>query len=221
METDARLPLPEWGERKDGATGDSRAALHPTLIYRLASILEPLELAALFPRAQPLDVELGSGDGSFAVLYAQRHPDRNLLAVERLLGRLRKVNRKGLRSGLANLRLIRLEASYVVEHLLPRESVRSVHVYFPDPWPKRKHRKNRLVNVRFAELAQQVLVPGGVIYLRTDDEDYFAQMTLVFAANAGFLFAETPPELSGILTDFEKDFLAKGVRTLRAAYQRR
>ena len=141
--------------------------------------------------------------------------------MERLLGRLRKIDRKGLRSGLANLRLIRLEASYVVEHLLPRESVRAVHVYFPDPWPKRKHAKNRLVNARFAESAQQALIPGGVIYLRTDDEDYFEQMTLVFAANAGFLLAETPTELSGILTDFEKDFLAKGVRTLGAAYRRR
>ena len=221
METEARLPLPEGSERNPGATGDSRAAPHPTLICRLASILEPIEPAALFPRPQPLDLELGSGDGSFAALYAQRHPDRNLLAVERLLGRLRKIDRKGLRAGLANLRLIRLEASYLVEHLLPRESVRSMHVYFPDPWPKRKHRKNRLVNARFTELAHQVLIPSGVIYLRTDDEDYFAQMTSVFAANTGFLPAETPPELSGILTDFEKDFLAKGVRTLGAAYRRR
>ena len=70
-------------------------------------------------------------------------------------------------------------------------------------------------------MAQQVLIPGGVVYLRTDDDDYFAQMTSVFAAHTGFLLAETPPELSGILTDFEKDFLAKGVSTLRAAYQRR
>ena len=138
MDPDAPLPLPEGGERNPSATaGDSRAAPRPTLICRLASILEPLEPAALFPRPQPLDLELGSGDGSFAALYAQRHPERNLLAVERLLGRLRKIDRKGLRAGLANLRLIRLEASYVVEHLLPRESVRSLHVYFPDPWPKR------------------------------------------------------------------------------------
>ena len=116
---------------------------------------------------------------------------------------------------------MRLEASYLLEYLLPRESVRALHVYFPDPWPKRKHRKNRLLNDRFTELAREVLGPGGVVYLRTDDEDYFAQMTSAFAASAAFLPAETPSELSGLQTDFEKDFLSKGVATLRAAYQRR
>ena len=94
-------------------------------------------------------------------------------------------------------------------------------MYFPDPWPKRKHWKNRLVNTRFTELAQQVLAPEGVVYLRTDDGDYFAQMTAAFAARTGFSLAETPEELSGMTTDFEEDFLAKGVATLRAAYQRR
>ena len=210
---------PESGERIPGATGAGRGAPQSTLIHRLSSIVAPLEPARLFPRFQPLEVELGSGDGGFAVEYARRHPDLNLLAVERLLGRLRKIDRKGLRAGLDNLRLVRLEASYLVEYLLPRESVRALHVYFPDPWPKRKHRKNRLVNYRFTELAQQVLGPGGVVYMRTDDEDYFAQMTSVFAANTAFVPAETPSDLSGCLTDFEKDFLSKGVATLRAAYQ--
>jgi len=193
----------------------------PTLIYPLTSILEPLEPATLFPRLQPLEVELGSGDGSFIAQYAQLLPDRNFLAVERLLGRLRKINRKGLRAGLANLRLVRIEASYLLEYLLPRESLRALHVYFPDPWPKRKHRKNRLVNARFTELARRVLAPGGVVYLRTDDEDYFAQMTAAFALNTDFCLAEMPAELSRITTDFEKDFLAQGMNTRRASYQRR
>ena len=197
------------------------ASPNQTLIHRLVSILEPLDPAALFPRPQPLEVELGSGDGSFAVHYTQGHPDRNFLAVERLLGRLRKIDRKGRRAGLDNLRLVRLEASYFVEFLLPRESVRALHIYFPDPWPKRKHRKNRLINARFTELARQVLAPGGAVYLRTDDEDYFAQMTAVFAANADFFLAETPAGLSAIQTDFERDFLARGVAALHAAYQRR
>jgi tRNA (guanine-N7-)-methyltransferase len=192
-----------------------------TLIHRLASILEPLEPEKLFPQVQPLEVELGSGDGSFAAQYAQQHPDRNFLAVERLLGRLRKIDRKGQRAGLTNLRLVRIEASYFVEFLLPRESVSALHVYFPDPWPKRKHRKHRLVNGRFAGLVHRALGPGGTVYLRTDDEDYFAQMTAVFAAHTSFLLVETPAELGGFLTDFEKDFRAKGVATLRAAYRRR
>ena len=185
------------------------------------SIIDRLEPANLFPHLQPLEVELGSGDGTFIAQYAQRHPDRNFLGVERLLGRLRKIDRKGLRAGLANLRLFRMEASYLLEYLLPPESVHALHVYFPDPWPKRKHRKNRLVNPRFTELAAQALTPGGAVYLRTDDPDYFAQMTAVFADNTSFFPAETLAGLSGVLTDFEKDFLEKGVCTLRAAYRRR
>ena len=192
-----------------------------TLIFGLTSIVDRLEPAKLFPHSQPLEVDLGSGDGTFIAQYAQRRPDHNFLAVERLLGRLRKIDRKGLRAGLANLRLVRIEASYLLEYLLPPESVHALHVYFPDPWPKRKHRKNRLINERFTELAAQALTPGGAVYLRTDDQDYFAQMTAVFAANSQFLLAETPADLAAIITDFEKDFLEKGLRTLRAVYQRR
>lgn len=192
----------------------------PTLMVRPASYVERLELADLFPVAQPLEVELGSGDGSFLAQYAELHPDRNFLGVERLLGRLRKLDRKGLRAHLTNLRLIRLEASYLVEYLLPAESVVALHVYFPDPWPKRRHRKNRLIDERFTALARRVLIPGGTICLRTDDDDYFAQMTRVFAADPAFHGMETPPGLLAVATDFEKDFIARGLAIHRAAYQR-
>jgi tRNA (guanine-N7-)-methyltransferase len=227
MKTGDGLPAAADGLGHCGAPGESPLtarsaprAPHSTLIHRLTSIIDRLEPAKLFPHPQPLEVDLGSGDGTFIAQYAQRRPDRNFLAVERLLGRLRKIDRKGLRAGLANLRLVRIEATYLLEYLLPPESVYALHVYFPDPWPKRKHRKHRLVNARFTELAAQSLTPGGAVYLRTDDPDYFAQMTAVFASNANFFLGETPAELSCVLTDFEKDFLEKGVRTLRAVYQR-
>ena len=190
------------------------------MIHRPASFFAPLKLTELFPKQQPLEVELGAGDGSFLARYAQLHPERNFLGVERLLGRLRKIDRKGLRAGLDNLRLIRIEASYLIQYLLPRESVVAVHVYFPDPWPKRKHRKNRLVNSAFVETLAKVLPPGGSVFLRTDDADYFAQMTEVFGANSAFCPLETPAERLEITTDFERAFQARGIPTLRAAYRR-
>ena len=194
------------------------AASKPSLVHRLTSIIERLDVAQIFPRAQPLEVELGSGDGSFLVEYAKLHPERNFLGIERLLGRLRKLDRKGTRAKLENLRGIRIESGYFLEYLLPRGSASVVHIYFPDPWPKRKHRKNRLVNEKFTELCGQVLTPGGLVYLRTDDEDYFKQMVTAFAGNAAFRLVETPAELSGVVTDFERAFTARGVKTLRAAY---
>ena len=184
----------------------------------MESITERLDPGKLFPRAQPLEVELGSGDGSFLVNYAKLHPERNVLGVERLLGRLRKLDRKGLRAGLVNLRGLRIESSYCLEYLLPPASVIALHIYFPDPWPKRKHRKNRLINERFTAIIRQALSPGGVVYLRTDDDDYFAQMVTSFAADAAFKLIDTPAELSAVVTDFERNFLARGVATLRAAY---
>jgi tRNA (guanine-N7-)-methyltransferase len=189
------------------------------MIYPLTSILERIDLAALFPKAQPLEVELGSGDGSFLAQYAARHPERNFIGVERLLGRLRKLDRKGRRAGLANLGGVRIESAYFLEYLLPPRSACALHVYFPDPWPKRKHRRHRLINERFPALATQALEPGGTVYLRTDDEPYFEQMSAVFGAAPSFRPVDTPAELTGLLTDFERDFAARGVPTLRAAYR--
>ncbi|HWY77985.1 MAG TPA: tRNA (guanosine(46)-N7)-methyltransferase TrmB [Verrucomicrobiae bacterium] len=190
----------------------------PTLIYQLTSIIDRLDPGRIFLKPQPLEVELGSGDGSFLAQYAQRHPDRNFLGVERLLGRLRKLDRKGRRAGLTNLRGLRIESGYFLEYLLPPRSVSALHIYFPDPWPKRKHRKNRLVNERFIEVTHRALDDHGAVYLRTDDEDYFSQMTAVFAGTSRFAPTETPGELGAVITDFERGFQARGVSTLRAAY---
>jgi tRNA (guanine-N7-)-methyltransferase len=191
----------------------------PSLIHPLTSIVTRLDLTGMFPGAQPLEVELGSGDGSFLVNYAKLHPGRNFLGVERLLGRLRKLDRKSRRADLLNLRGLRIESAYLLEYLLPAQSVSALHIYFPDPWPKRKHRKNRLINARFTELARQILTPGGTVYLRTDDEDYFRQMVEVFSANLTFDLTETPAELSAVVTDFERNFNARGVATRHAAYK--
>ena len=190
-----------------------------SLIYELPSVIARLNLAQLFSGPQLLEVELGCGDASFLVKYAGRHPDRNYIGVERLLGRLRKLDRKGRRDGLMNLRGVRIESSYFLEYLLPPHSASVLHIYFPDPWPKKKHRKYRLINEHFPEIARIALAPGGTVYLRTDDEDYFKQMTGVFGANREFQPVATPSALAEGLTDFEREFRERGIQTLRAAYQ--
>jgi tRNA (guanine-N7-)-methyltransferase len=189
------------------------------LLIELRSILEPLNVAEYFLHAQPLEIELGCGDASFLLHYAQAHPERNFIGVERLGGRIRKLDRKGRRANLTNLRGVRIESGYFLEYLVPPKSATALHIYFPDPWPKRKHLKNRFINERFTEIAQRVLVAGGIVYLRTDHTDYFEQMTTVFAASSAFRPIETPEELSSVLTDFEAEFLKQGLKTNRAAYQ--
>lgn len=189
------------------------------LIVELNSIVERLNLAQLFPQSQPLEVELGCGDASFLVEYARQNPKINFIGVERLLGRISKLDKKGRRAGLQNLRGVRIESSYFLKFLLPKNSADALHVYFPDPWPKKKHRRHRLINEDFPALARAALAPGGKVFLRTDDADYFAQMKEVFAASKAFQKVETPAALAEVLTDFERDFNARGIPTLRAAYR--
>src|SRR6202012_869132 len=146
------------------------------LIVQLETILEPLPLAGLFAQVQPLEVELGFGDASFLVEYARRNPEKNFIGVERLLGRIQKLDRKGRPIGLTNSRGVRIESAYFLQYLLPPHSATAVHVYFPDPWPKKKHRRHRLINEQFPALARTALIPDGTVFLRTDDPDYFQQM---------------------------------------------
>ncbi|HYE31874.1 MAG TPA: tRNA (guanosine(46)-N7)-methyltransferase TrmB [Methylomirabilota bacterium] len=192
-----------------------------SLLLAPASYLDRLHFAELFANPHPVEVEIGAGDGSFIVNYAAAHPERNFFAIERLLGRLRKIDRKGRRNKLTNLRGFRIEASYALEFMLPVHGAEALHIYFPDPWPKRKHRRNRLINEAFPALAKKCLVSKGVVYLRTDDLDYFQQMVAVFGAASDFARIETPAELKSFVTDFERNFHARGVPTNHAAYQRR
>lgn len=190
------------------------------IIVRPPSYIERLDVRALFAKAQPLEVELGAGDGSFFVQWAALNPDVNFLGVERLLGRLKKIGKKSKRAGLENARGLRLEAGYFAEYLLPPSSIAAFHIYFPDPWPKRKHRANRLINERFTEVLRTALQDGGIVYLRTDDQDYFSQMVGVFGANRNFEPAPTPERLAAVLTDFERGFNEQGIQTNRAGYRR-
>ncbi len=197
----------------------SSSSTPQNLNIELRSILEPLNIAEYFPQAQPLEVELGCGDASFLVNHAKAHPEHNFIGVERLGGRIRKLDRKGRRAGLTNLRGVRIESGYFLEYLLPPKSAAALHIYFPDPWPKRKHLKNRFINERFIEIARRVLIQGGIVYLRIDHQDYFEKMKTVFAASSTFREVETPADLSAVLTDFEAEFLKQGLQTNRAAYE--
>ncbi len=200
----------------------SRKKLLPpgeTLLHPITSAVEPIYLAGLFPVEQPLELELGCGDGSFTLQYALANPGRNIVALERLLGRITKLDRKGHRAGLKNLRLLRAEAAYVLEYLLPPGLLDAIHVYFPDPWPKKRHHKNRLISEPFPPLAKRLLREGGNVYLRTDNIEYFEQMLEVFGDAKGFEAVETPESLKALVTDFEQEFNLQGIPTNYAAYR--
>ncbi len=171
------------------------------MIHDLPSIVDRIDLNALFIRQQPLEVELGCGDALFLADYAASHPGTIFWASSDCW------------AGCANWIAKVAPAGWIIcvgwdrklvflEWLLPPDSVAALHLYFPDPWPKLKHRKHRLVNERFLTLIWPVLRPGSLVYLRTDDENYFQQMTRVFQAVPRFISRETPTKLAAVQTDF-------------------
>lgn len=170
----------------------------------------PLAMEEVFPRHAPLEVDLGCGDGSFLAAMALRHPERNYLGTERLFGRVRNTCRKVERAGAANVRLLRVESAYVVNHLLPAGAVGRFYLLFPDPWPKRRHWPRRLIQPAFLQAAAAALQPGGELCIKTDDADYFEQIGKAAGACNSLVRGNWDEEVPQ--TDFERHYVAQGRR---------
>ena len=124
----------------------------------------------------PLELEIGSGKGTFLVQQATQTPEVNYLGIEWAKAFWRHAADRARRHGLGNVRLLRAEASFFVRHYIPPASLAQVHLYFPDPWPKARHNKRRLFQEPFLRLLHPALMPGGQIRIATDHSDYFAWM---------------------------------------------
>lgn len=162
---------------------------------------ELLDLSEIFHRSAPCIMEIGFGNGETLAEQAREHPDNNYLGVE--------VHEPGIghlfillrRRGLRNVRVICRDAVEVLTHQIPDASLHGVNIYFPDPWPKKRHHKRRLVQAPFADLLAKKIRPGGKLHLATDWEPYAEQMLEVMEANAFFEnaspdggFSPRPPE---------------------------
>jgi|ERR1700731_2081317 len=179
-----------------------------------ANYFAPLDVEAIFPRKAPLEVDLGCGDGTFLVESAALHLGRNFLGIERMPGRVGTACRRIARARLANARILHLENSYAVGRLLPSGSVRVFHLLFPDPWPKRRHARRRVVtNIFFADI-HQALEPNGELRIATDQRDYFVEIERLAAQAAQFQLEPAPGEPAASST-FEKRFMRAGEKIYR------
>ena len=125
----------------------------------------------IFKHRAPLQVDLGCGDGSFLCELAQKFPEKNFLGIERLRGRVARACRKA--DKIDNVRVLQAETSSAVRYLLPPESVETFYLLFPDPWPKRRHHRRRIVTPEFLNSIHSALEPDGVLHIATDYLDYF------------------------------------------------
>jgi len=175
----------------------------------------------MFDRSAPLEVDLGCGKGRFLSVHASRCPERNFIGVERKMDRVRKVEKKLDRLGLTNVRLLRIEAAYFIEHLLPDACLDVLYIFYPDPWPKRRHNRRRLFSPDFMNSLTRVLSPQGIVHLSTDHLDYFDHMTKVVAKDERFVEAEPYVPDDEERTEFETTFLKLGQKANRLSFRRK
>jgi tRNA (guanine-N7-)-methyltransferase len=181
--------------------------------YVPGNYFQPLDLDSVFRRPAPLEVDIGCGDGSFLTALAKQTPQRNFLGLERLLGRVRSACRKIAQQNLDNARVVRVESSYAVAHLLPANSVAAFYLLFPDPWPKRRHQRRRIVTPEFLDSVYRALVGDGFFTIATDDGDYFDQIRLLVSGDK--FVASGADDFNAPATTFEKNFRDRGLKIHR------
>ena len=184
-------------------------------------LFPPYVWSEVFGRSSPVEVDLGAGDGVYAEARAKRESDRNFVAVERLLGRATKIAKKAIRNQLTNLKVLRLESAYFIKKLCGESSLDAITVRYPDPWPKRRHHANRLLQKEFFEDAARAVISGGCIKLTTDDREYFE-----WAQKEAEKCSAWVPDLSwtGVdepTSEFEELFAKEGREVYRKAWRKR
>jgi tRNA (guanine-N7-)-methyltransferase len=145
----------------------------------------PLDLATLFGRGAPVELEIGFGMGDTTLAMAQAAPGTCLIAADVHTPGVGALLRGLHQLGVENVRVFNGDGAQLLEHRIPSGSLAGVRIYFPDPWPKARHHKRRLVDARFAALVADRLVPGGRLHCATDWEPYAQQMIAVLAAEPG------------------------------------
>ncbi|HWP64458.1 MAG TPA: tRNA (guanosine(46)-N7)-methyltransferase TrmB [Candidatus Limnocylindria bacterium] len=171
---------------------------------------------SVFGNARPVEIEIGPGRGDVIIAFARAYPGVNFFGVEAQRWYAARAQARAERLGLANVRVIAADARCVLRHLVPDASVHAVHVYFPDPWPKKRHGKRRLFSPAFAEELRRVLVTGGVVYVATDLADVFALMRNSLLS-AGFTPDRAVPARTRPVTRFEEKYAASG--TFQGAFR--
>jgi len=181
----------------------------------------PYVWSEVFGRSSPVEVDLGAGDGVYAEARAKRESDRNFVAIERLLGRATKIAKKAIRNQLTNLKVLRLESAYFIKNLCAESSLDAITVRYPDPWPKRRHHSNRLLQKEFFEDAARAVITGGLMKLTTDDREYFewaqkeAEKCSVWVPDLSWTGVDEPT------SEFEELFAKEGREVYRKAWRKR
>lgn len=172
-------------------TPGSRTAHAAVLDERRADVQSQLA-AILHGASGPLVWEIGSGHGHFLTAYAAAHPDRTCIGVDQESARVERAIRKRDRAQLPNLHFVRSEAKLFLEALPAETCFDHVFVLFPDPWPKSRHHKHRLIQIEFLQALARHAAPSCTFCFRTDHAAYFASARLAVAESRGWKLSDEP-----------------------------
>lgn len=199
--------------------------LRPHFLFPADLPLGPIDLRQFFGNDHPVELEVGSGRGLFLQNSALAHPDRNYLGVEYDIKEARRGALRLHKRDLPNVRVLGANVFEVLPKFIPDRSVAAVHVYFPDPWWKRRHRKRRVFNPTFLAQVARVLQPSGWLHSWTDVEEYFGVITQLVNSCPAFAWHPPPDERSpehdlDYHTSFERKKRKLGLPIFRARWQR-
>jgi len=210
---------------RQGRVSNAQRRAVETLLPRFGIAYAPalLDLNAAFGRPAPKILEIGFGMGETTAQIALAHPQNDYLGIEVHTPGVGSLLRLIEAHALANVRIIQHDAVEVLSHMIAPESLSAIHVFFPDPWPKKRHHKRRLIQPPLVRLLSSRLLPGGYLHLATDWEDYALQMLEVLSAetqlvNSAQGFAARPAYRP--LTKFETRGLKLGHRVWDLVFRR-
>lgn len=173
-----------------------------------------INFAEVFGNDRPVEIEIGTGKGTFLLARTAARPELNFLGIEWARAYASYAADRFRRTGLENVRMLGIDAAPFFKNRIADNSIWRLHVYFPDPWPKKRHHRRRLIQPSFLNQVHRVLKPGGQFIIVTDHLDYFYQIRSVLQKAAGF--ATVPfPNLGGkegelVGTNFERKYIAQG-----------
>ncbi len=190
-------------------------------IYGIAVEEKKVNLNEIFPTSEKIIMEIGFGMGEATAIIAKNHPNNAYIAIDvhppgigKLLGRI-------VENDLKNLRVIEDDVHIIVPHMFEDESLDAIHLYFPDPWPKKKHNKRRIVNEGFISLIHPKLKKGGYIHIATDWVPYAISMQEVFATSSLFTGGVIEKPESRPVTRFEGQGIDKDHQVTDLMYFRK
>jgi tRNA (guanine-N7-)-methyltransferase len=168
-----------------------------------------IDLGSLFGNTHPVILEIGSGKGRFLIAEATTRPGMNFIGIEKSLHYHRVIRDRVAKRGLNNIRLINHDAFLVLRDMLADASVAEIHIYFPDPWPRKREQKRRIIRAEVLREMQRVLVPGGSGIYVTDHRQYYEAAAPVieqfFRSVRRVPGADDPPR-----TNYEAKFREEG-----------